>query len=322
MPNTTDSSLLENIGVRTVETEQLVPNPHNPRVLFDRAPMDVLEASIQKVGVLVPLTVYWDNHREKFVILDGQRRWTCALSLGLKTVPVNQVAEPTLVQNIVTMFQIHKLREDWELMPTALKVEVLIVELDERNEARLASLTGLDKSVVSRCKKLLSYSKKYQDMMLNPDPKNRIKADFFIELYAVKNDKFVKKQSWFKTEEFVDRMLAKYLDGTTIKSVVDFRKIKQHINNAVRSGEETNLETRFRDFVFNVGVPIDTLVIKSAEASAEALSLSNNLERLIKTVHDLDVERFYGEEELWKNLEKLQHEVSRKLDAANRRLKA
>src|SRR5688500_14443357 len=185
------------IGVKQLATSDLVPNPHNPRMLFDKRPLDVLRESINKVGILVPLTVYHDPHRDAFVILDGQRRWIVAQDLGLNTVPVNQVAEPTLVQNIVTMFQIHKLREDWELMPTALKLEVLMKELDERNDRRLASLTGLEQAVVARCKKLLDYPKRYQDMMLDPAPKKRVKADFFIELYVVRNDRFVNSLAWY-----------------------------------------------------------------------------------------------------------------------------
>ena len=44
-------------------------------------------------------------------------------------------------------------------------------ELNEKpEERRLAELTGLDEAVVVRCKKLLSYKKKYQDMMLDADP--------------------------------------------------------------------------------------------------------------------------------------------------------
>lgn len=114
-----------------------------------------------------------------------------AKELGLKTVPVNEVEEPSLVENIVTMFQIHKLREDWELMPSALKLELLIQETNDPNNKRLAALTGLDEAVVVRCKKLLSYEKKYQEMMLDPDPEKRTKADFFIELYPVRHDRNV-----------------------------------------------------------------------------------------------------------------------------------
>src|SRR6266852_2574441 len=169
----------EHVGVKQIPTDKLVPNPHNPRILFDKEPLAILKESIRKVGILVPLTVYWSARTRSFVILDGQRRWICAHELGKETVPVNQVAEPSLVQNIVTMFQIHKLREDWELMPTALKLQVLMVEMKEKRDKQLADLTGLDRAVVVRCKKLLGYPKKYQDMMLVPDPERRVKADFF-----------------------------------------------------------------------------------------------------------------------------------------------
>ena len=173
------------IGVKEVSIADLDANPHNPRRLFDREPLDVLRDSVDKVGILVPLTVYFDSQTERFTILDGQRRWMVARELELQTVPVNEVAEPSLVQNIVTMFQIHKLREDWELMPTALKLEMLIEELQERADQKLAALTGLARAVVVRCKKLLTFPRRYQDMMLDADPDNRVKADFFIELYSV-----------------------------------------------------------------------------------------------------------------------------------------
>ncbi len=67
--------------------------------------------------------------------------------------------------------------------------------LEESKGTSLAELTGLDEAVVVRCKKLLSYNKRYQDMMLDADPDKRVKADFFIELYAVRNDREVKKFS-------------------------------------------------------------------------------------------------------------------------------
>ena len=150
-------------GVKTLPTDKLRANPHNPRKLFDRADLHVLRESIERVGILVPLTVYKERSSGHYVILDGQRRWMCAQEVGLRKIPVNEVAEPTLVQNIVTMFQIHKLRKDWELMPTALKLELLMRELGETMEKRLAELTGLDVAVVVRCKKLLSYNKRFQD---------------------------------------------------------------------------------------------------------------------------------------------------------------
>ena len=83
------------IGVKSLPTEKLKANPHNPRMLFDRADLHVLRESIERVGILVPLTVYQEKSTGHYVILDGQRRWMCAQEVGLKTIPVNEVAEPT-----------------------------------------------------------------------------------------------------------------------------------------------------------------------------------------------------------------------------------
>jgi ParB/RepB/Spo0J family partition protein len=291
-------------------------------MLFDRAPLEILKASIAKVGILVPLTVYWGKKENRYVILDGQRRWICAKELRLDQVPVNQVAEPTLMQNIVTMFQIHKLREDWELMPTALKLEVLMRELHENNEKKLASLTGLDQAVVTRCQKLLSYPKKYQDLMLDPDPTKRVKADFFIELYAVRNDRLVNKMDWFSKDRFTQRMLDKYRkrDGG-LKSVTEFRVIKQHINNARKAGKVSVITKRLREFTEDDLLSLDHLMIQSADVNTSARKLLRSVQKIEQAIEGLDVEQYYGEEELWKTLERLLFLIRNKLRAAGRRTK-
>ena len=142
--------------LREVPPASLRANPHNPRVLFDPLPLETLQESFRKVGVLVPLTVFRAKGKETFTILDGQRRWICVQRLNMPLVPINEVAEPSVAQNIVTMFQIHKLRKDWELMPTALKLGVLMREMQENRDKVLEELTGLDTAVVTRCKKLLT----------------------------------------------------------------------------------------------------------------------------------------------------------------------
>ena len=312
----------EQIGVKVIKTNQLFANTHNPRMLFDREPMKVLRESIKKVGILVPLTVYWAATRKHWTILDGQRRWMCAKDIGLTEVPVNQVAEPTLVENIVTMFQIHKLREDWELMPTALKLEVLMEELQEKREKQLATLTGLDTAVVIRCKKLLSYPKKYQDMMLHHDPTERIKADFFIELYAVRNDREVNKFQWFEKDRFTKRMLQKYLHKSpTIKAVTDFRIIKQSVNNAIKNSKRREISKRLHDFTVRDDLGIDYLKIPEADLSAEARKINKVVVNLLSAIRLLDVDSFLGEESLWINLEDLVKEIYKKLSAAGRRIK-
>lgn len=306
------------IGVRNLAAAKLKPNPHNPRRLFDRDDMSVLEQSIAHVGILVPLTVYRESSTGDYVILDGQRRWMCAQKVGLTTVPVNEVAEPTLVQNIVTMFQIHKLRKDWELMPTALKLELLMRELKEKKDRRLAELTGLDEAVVIRCKKLLSYNKRYQDMMLDSNPDKRVKADFFIELCAVRNDREVKKFAWFKKDTFTDAMLRK-VAAKGMKAVTDFRVVKQYINNAVQVGKSAMISQRLREFADDPLLTPDHLNIESARIAVGAKKVLKSADALYGQINAIDVDEYYGQDAMWSRLEALANLIREKLRKLGRR---
>lgn len=309
------------IGVKQVSVTNLEANPHNPRMLFDESPMKTLRESISKVGILVPLVVYERKRRPgKYVILDGQRRWMCAQKVGLSKVPVNIVPEPSTFQNIITMFQIHKLREDWELMPTALKLQILIDEMKESNEKKLADLTGMDEAVIVRCKKLLSYSGKYQKMMLHPNSDDRWPADFFIELYAVRNDRVVNKFDWFKKGPFTDAMIEKRIVGG-MKAVTEFRKIKQHISNAHKAGKVNLLSKRLMEFASDPELKVEHLEIESVGVAAQAREMTKSVAKLQQQVSELDTEQFYGEDELWQSLDALASAIRQKLRGISWRTK-
>lgn len=308
------------LGPASVPTNSLKPNPHNPRVLFDELPLKTLAESIEKVGVLVPLTVYQARGSDKYTILDGQRRWICAQKLGLPSVPINQVKEPSVTENIVTMFQIHKLRKDWELMPTALKLGVLMEEMEETRDRQLAELTGLDVAVVTRCKKLLSFPKKYQEMMLFPDPDDRIKADFFIELYPIINDRSVKGADWYKKNYLIDRFLYKYQNRLSgFKAITDFRKIKQYLTIARLADQEAAVLKKFKKLLDDDDVDFSTLEVDAARIHREATSLAKRVSDLQTILDDLDVDSFIAEEDLWLGLEDLIKSLRKKLSEADRR---
>jgi hypothetical protein len=205
-------------------------------------------------------------------------------------------------------------------MPTALKVELLMNEIDDRNDARLAELTGLDEAVIVRCKKLISYDKEFQDMMLDANPDKRIKADFFIELYPVIHDREVSKFSWFARKKFIRQMLAKYLDEPrTIKAVTDFRLIKQHITNARRIHAMREFSTRFQHFAEQHDVPLESLEIQEAGIHAKARTLVKKVDTLEKLMASVDVESLYGEEKLWESITRLISTLEKKLQEANKR---
>jgi ParB family chromosome partitioning protein len=140
-----------------VATESITPNPKNPRLYFNDDRLDQLRTSVQEVGVLVPLIVYEDPDAPgQYVLMDGERRWRCALDLGLDSVPVNVIPPASSVENLLRMFNIHSVREEWSLIAIALSLQELIAMTGEDREGRLAEETGLTRSTVRRAKRLLS----------------------------------------------------------------------------------------------------------------------------------------------------------------------
>jgi ParB/RepB/Spo0J family partition protein len=218
---------------RAFSYRDLKPNPLNPRRLFDEAPLVTLEESIRKNGILVPITVYKEKNGQHYII-DGERRWRCAEKIETDNtdpkkvpIPANIVDPPSRIANLLYMFNIHNLREQWDLMPTALSLKVVIDELGEADEKKLAELTQLSEPNVRRCKTLLSFPPKYYEMMLDLDPGRRIKANFFIELYPVleiyKNLP-ARCRAGQDRNKLTDHFLELYRKGK-IKSVINFRRI-------------------------------------------------------------------------------------------------
>jgi ParB/RepB/Spo0J family partition protein len=110
-------------AVELLDPRKLQQNKDNPRLIFRQDELQALQDSISEQGILVPLTVYRD--KTKYTLLDGERRWRCALRLGLHQVPVIIQAKPDRVANIMMMFAIHNARKDWDPLPAALKMEEL-----------------------------------------------------------------------------------------------------------------------------------------------------------------------------------------------------
>jgi hypothetical protein len=112
-------------------------------------------------------------------------------------------------------------------MPTALSLQVLMKTLHESSDEKLAELTKLSLANIKRCRILLSFSDRFQSLMLDPDPAKRVKANFFIELHPVLDlyDEIGKPYNGGRTRtQLIDHFLSLYRAGK-IKSVIEFRKI-------------------------------------------------------------------------------------------------
>jgi ParB family chromosome partitioning protein len=309
--------------VTKISADNISPNPHNPRRLFDPEPLKILQESIAKLGVLVPITVYpklkdaTDPELDKFVLLDGERRWRCVLALRQDTIPAIIVAEPTDVRNMLTMFDIHNLRLGWQLMPTALKLEVLMEELNETNERKLAALTKLTVAQVRRCKILLTYPRRFQNMMLAP-PDKRLKADFFIELQRIRGPALDKKfPPWTKRgdSKCIELILDKYVEGT-IKAVTDFRIIAEIYRGSLRTRQLKRFCVELEKFLSDRERGIGDINVPGATYEIEYKEVLRSAKRLLTQVRRLEPDVISANKSVVRTLRTLSNAIQEKLEKA------
>ncbi len=238
--------------------DQVKPNPNNPRLLFDPRPLRELQESIRTHGVLVPITVYKLPGQDKYAIVDGERRYRCCVNLreeGVNVeIPANVVGAPDKMASLVYMFNIHAFREQWELMPTALSLLQVINELDDPDNAGLHEITGLSIPQIERCRKILSFPREFQEFSLDPDPKERIPSNFWVELHPVLNkapDLIPDLYAELGRDGITQKMVKKY-KARSIRSVIHFRRIMEAIEVAEEQNEIQAVADRFREYVLTL----------------------------------------------------------------------
>ena len=244
--------------LKNISPQRIDRNPDNPRLIFRQQEMESLMVSIDTHGIQVPLTVYLDG--SIYRLIDGERRWRCARKLNLPTVPALVQDKPTELENLLLMYNIHALREQWDYYTIASKL-VRVIELyvkehqRQPNEVQLSQATGLTRGQIRRCRLLMDLPDKFNDMLLEelerPKSQQKLSEDFFIEMErSLKTVTRRLPEYGDRLDEIRDTLVKKFRDGT-IKAVTDFRQMSK-IATAVNSldlPEETAISTL--DMIFD-----------------------------------------------------------------------
>jgi ParB/RepB/Spo0J family partition protein len=220
--------------LRDLEPEKILANPENPRMYFRDPGLNQLADSIEESGgVLVPIYVYPDPEQDGFYrLIDGERRWRIAQRLGLEKIPaLVRDAEPDSEKNIIEMFNIHKVREDWEDMPTARALRQVIERTGKTDVDDLRELTGLSKEQIGRYQLLLELPTAYQDMVESGE----LSMNFFVELdrnvIRPLATERIELSERFDSNALLEAFVAKRR-ANRIRNITDFRKVKPIIDRA------------------------------------------------------------------------------------------
>ncbi len=228
--------------LKELSPDKIRRNPDNPRLFFRSEEMDTLMASIRRYGIQVPITVYEDNG--EYVLIDGERRWRCANKLNLRKIPSLVQPKPTALDNLLLMFNIHALREQWDYLTIANKLPEVIDLFKsanggkEPNESELSEITGLTRGQIRRCRFLYElpeiYRKQLEKELTLPKNRQRLSEDFFIEMErSLKTVQNRVPSSLPDLNIARDTLIDKFRSGV-INNITDFRmlsKIATSINN-------------------------------------------------------------------------------------------
>ncbi len=129
------------------------------------------------------------------------------------------------------MFNIHKVREDWEDMPTARALQQVIERTGKTDLDDLRELTGLGKEQIGRYQLLLELPPAYQAMVESGE----VTMNFFVELdrnviRPLQTERTGLAER-FGREALLEAFVAKRR-ANRIRNITDFRKVKPIIDRA------------------------------------------------------------------------------------------
>ena len=244
--------------LRAIPPDKIKRNPENPRLFFRDEEMDTLTASIKRYGIQVPITVYADG--SDFILIDGERRWRCARKLNLQRIPALVQEKPSRLQNLLLMFNIHALREQWDYLTIARKVPD-VIELFQREykgrkptEAELSELTGLTRGQIRRCRFLLDLPSRYRNQLDKelalPKSIQVLSEDFFIEMErALKTVRARIPNAVTDLNAARDALIKKFRDKI-IRNITDFRKLSKIATSISNIGvKETQARAALREIL-------------------------------------------------------------------------
>ena len=136
-----------------IPVNAIVPNPRQPRQVFDEESMAELAASIEIVGLLQPVVVRRARHG-RFELIMGERRWRACQLAGVEIIPaiVRETSDDELLRNAL-IENLH--REQLNPLEEAAAYQQLLDDFSVTHE-ELARRIGRSRPHISNTIRLLS----------------------------------------------------------------------------------------------------------------------------------------------------------------------
>lgn len=229
-----------------IDVESIIPNPKQPRTIFDDDALEELADSIATLGLIQPITVRREQNG-KYIIISGERRWRASRLAGRKTIPAyireaddKELHEMALVENIQ--------RQDLNVMEIAISLQRLIDECGVTQET-VAQRVGKKRSTVANYLRLMTMCPEVQAAL----KAGQISMGHAKAIAAAPEDaqpslvkKVVKKELSVRATEQLARRLAEGKTATTAEVAAEeefpevYTRIVEHLSRLL--GEDIKIK--------------------------------------------------------------------------------
>ena len=201
--------------IKNIPVGDIVPNPYQPRTVFDEERIEELCVTIKEHGIIQPIVV---RQRDgKFELIAGERRWRATRKLGLATIPAivkdfndSQAASIALIENLQ--------REGLTAIEEAVAYQKLI-DLHALTQEGLAQKLGKGQSTIANKLRLLHLPQTIQDVLLQ----RKITERHARALLTLKDEKVQLKM----LEEIVEKDLNVKQTENRIKQLLEVKEVKK-----------------------------------------------------------------------------------------------
>ncbi len=158
--NSNDDNIQNNGTVRAntlleIPLTDIVPNDQQPRTVFDDELISELAKSILEKGVIQPIVVTKTDSSDKYMIIEGERRWRASGLAGKTTIPAIFRKVDTEVERLELALITNAQREDLNPIELAKAYKKLIDEFNYRQED-LGKIMGRSRSAITNRLRLLN----------------------------------------------------------------------------------------------------------------------------------------------------------------------
>lgn len=277
---------------KIISLDLIIPDPEQPRRSFYDSEMNELKNSIKEQGILTPLTVESNYEKDKYLLIDGERRYRTAKDLNLKMIPVQIIDGPLSYEERTTKrFHIQMQHSNWPEIDKARAI-YNYKKTTNKTIARIAKDLNLHIPKVHAYLSAIGFTENCNKLI------NENKIDFTYLIYLMRIVKFYQSISEFE-QEYIEEKLIKKIVNKTFKTASDFQLFSKMMNNKGNVEEKIkfleNEKYSFEEFIpsseinkkeeiYRIFKDVDKFDIILSKVIEKKYKLPNELLSSLKTI--------------------------------------